>query len=946
MTRLLVAFAVLSVSGCLCARECEKDSDCGELGFCGPRKLCEARPDGGSGGGSVGGGSVGGGSVGGGSVGGGSVGGGSVGGGSVGGGSVGGGSVGGGSVGGGSVGGGSVGGGMAGGMTAGGSAGGTGGGMAGCTPACAEWAACAPLSDAGLGCVPGVLVVTAPADGEPVPARGLVPLLARLELRDGGPWPISMATIPVTTSWDAGVVPLRTGVSGSVPAAAGPGFGSVTFGWVGDGGPIPQTITRGVEFTDCAASFVSKVQPWEKCVPTTDGGRREAVVLTVAFVSPDAGTIFGPGVVVPSTVVLTVAADAGSFGGAVPWSGPGALSGIGNTRSGSATTPMGNGPFSLIAGWDGGPSGSVTLQIDALGPVLTFKVADAGLPNWKRDERLLVQVESNELLSAAPVVLLAGRDGGVTGVSAGSCGTCASLACNCYELDLAVPDWPATGMVTGFGLSATASDVFNNASSAVGPQVTVSRLKWRTSLVGVASLRAAPALDSQGNLYLGTEDPSAPSGTTGRLVSLNPADGGMRTNFPIPTGAVQSISIGQSRIGAQLGEVVYLNSNVTAGSRIDMFTTDGGPTGSSLVETMQKTYSAMALFRADNNPTPNVGAAAVFNTASLLNGFVGSAAPNAAARYSSLSAEYVMPIPGASAPFSPVNGIVFGGGGGTQLIFPTGNASTNPRRLQSRVFDRVGASWAAGATSTAPFGAAGVVANGLSAAGVTTFLSIENASASPPMRASTNLGGFVDFPTFTSLDSAGPGVVTAASGPMFDSEVLFGTNLVASSSTDWLLTTQANSATAALPNMAGGTMVAAGTAGRLLTSPVVGGGGLPHGTSGAADRVYVVLETGVVRSLVRSSSNPATQEWTATAVEVFGGPKTVYAHPTLDCGTRPFVAGRPGVLYVVATDGTVAAIIVDSSKLSTTAPWPKWQRTAGNAGNDDEALFPRNPGCN
>jgi hypothetical protein len=55
--------------------------------------------------------------------------------------------------------------------------------------------------------------------------------------------------------------------------------------------------------------------------------------------------------------------------------------------------------------------------------------------------------------------------------------------------------------------------------------------------------------------------------------------------------------------------------------------------------------------------------------------------------------------------------------------------------------------------------------------------------------------------------------------------------------------------------------------------------------------------------------------------------------------------GRPGTLYVVATDGTVAAILVDSQKLSTTAPWPKWQRTAGNAGNTDSSLFPLNPGC-
>jgi hypothetical protein len=931
MTRLLVAFAVLSVSGCLCARECKQGTtDCGPGAFCGPQNLCEALPDGGTGGGSSGGASVGGGSVGGGATGGGSVGGGSVGGGSVGG----------GSVGGGSVGGGSVGGGMAGGMTAGGSAGGTGGGIAGCTPACAEWAACAPLSDAGLGCVPGVLVVTAPADGEPVPARGLVPLLARLELQDGGPWPISMATIPVTTSWDAGVVPLRTGVSGSVPAAAGPGFGSVTFGWVGDGGPIPQTITRGVEFTDCAASFVSKVQPWEKCVPTTDGGRREAVVLTVAFDSPDAGTIFGPGVAVPSTVVLTVAADAGSFGGAVPWSDPGALSGIGNTRSGSATTPMGNGPFALIAGWDGGPSGRVTLQIDALGPVLTFKVADAGLPNWKRDERLLVQVESNELLSAAPVVLLAGRDGGVTGVSAGSCGTCASLQCNCYELDLAVPDWPATGMVTGFGLSATASDVFNNASSAVGPQVTVSRLKWRTSLVGVASLRAAPALDSQGNLYLGTEDPSAPSGTTGRLVSLNPADGGMRTNFPIPTGAVQSISIGQSRLVVSTAqppvEVVYANSNAAAASRIDLFRTDGTAAPGGITDSNRSTSGALALFRADNSPQAEVGATTVFNSGSLPPR-IASASPVRGLSNSADNSTFQLPVPSVSPPNSPVNVVIFGRDGGAELVFATDDG-VSARQLESQRF--AAGTW----TTVGSSPGLGTIGSpvGLCATADSTFLSMT--SRTPALVVSRALQGPQPLPDAGSPSSPSvtfaPVLAARASGVT----AIFNTNLTGGS--DWLFSSVADPAAPSLGVPVG--LSATTSSSRLVTSPVIGGGGLPHGPAGIGDRLFAVTQDGTIRSFVVSPVNGvagASAEWTATPAEVFGDVKTVYAHPTLDC-TRPSVAGRPGVLYVVATDGTVAAIIVDSSKLSTTAPWPKWQRTAGNAGNDDEALFPRNPGCN
>jgi hypothetical protein len=66
----------------------------------------------------------------------------------------------------------------------------------------------------------------------------------------------------------------------------------------------------------------------------------------------------------------------------------------------------------------------------------------------------------------------------------------------------------------------------------------------------------------------------------------------------------------------------------------------------------------------------------------------------------------------------------------------------------------------------------------------------------------------------------------------------------------------------------------------------------------------------------------------------------VIAHPTLDCSRN----GSPttGTLYVVSARGDVVAVIVDSTRLDDSMPWPKWQRTAGNSGN---TTFPLNPGC-
>jgi outer membrane protein assembly factor BamB len=72
---------------------------------------------------------------------------------------------------------------------------------------------------------------------------------------------------------------------------------------------------------------------------------------------------------------------------------------------------------------------------------------------------------------------------------------------------------------------------------------------------------------------------------------------------------------------------------------------------------------------------------------------------------------------------------------------------------------------------------------------------------------------------------------------------------------------------------------------------------------------------------------------------------SVLTHPTLDCNRG--ASSKTGVLYVGSSNGMIQAIIVDSPGLLDTAgAWPKYQRSAGNAGNDDTASFPTNwPGC-
>jgi hypothetical protein len=108
---------------------------------------------------------------------------------------------------------------------------------------------------------------------------------------------------------------------------------------------------------------------------------------------------------------------------------------------------------------------------------------------------------------------------------------------------------------------------------------------------------------------------------------------------------------------------------------------------------------------------------------------------------------------------------------------------------------------------------------------------------------------------------------------------------------------------------------------------------------GTGNRVYVVRGDGMLVAYDGLSVGGIANQAPAWNGALFTSSTTVLAHPTLDCSRN---GGALGTLYVVSQDGRVTAVIVDSAKLETSSPWPKWQRTAGNSGNTS---FPLNPGC-
>jgi hypothetical protein len=122
----------------------------------------------------------------------------------------------------------------------------------------------------------------------------------------------------------------------------------------------------------------------------------------------------------------------------------------------------------------------------------------------------------------------------------------------------------------------------------------------------------------------------------------------------------------------------------------------------------------------------------------------------------------------------------------------------------------------------------------------------------------------------------------------------------------------------------------------IRTSPVLGAA---RPVGGSAEG-YAVSQAG---TLVVFSQSTGAKLWDASLVPAGD---QVLTHMTMDCN-RVTSNKTTGVLYVGAKSGVVQALIVDAPRLlDSVGAWPKYQRSAGNAGNDDVTNFKTNwPGC-
>jgi hypothetical protein len=624
------------------------------------------------------------------------------------------------------------------------------------------------------------------------------------------------------------------------------------------------------------------------------------VVLGVVWTAP-LTPIGGP---THGATTLAVQLDGGSaFFGTVPYvvldGGAGSL-----TRSGdswiAANVDLGpsDGTRVVVAGWrDGGPNASLSVTVDVTGPTLSV-VLPTGFSEAKRDAVVPMLVESSESLLDAGVTF----GGRLLQPTPGTCAPLSSAGVNrCFTLDFSQP--PLLGLDGGFAVVLSGVDSLGNVTGGTDAGVVgVTRVRWTSSVTGYVQ---AMAVGSDGTLYLGTS-------TTSSTIHALSADSGVSLrDAGAAFGEVQSLAVGRYNNA----DVVFAAYNTTTANigavwGSDLTSLSGTCNGAS----GSKTYAGLALYQTSGLLPVAVGTTNAVGTsvagrsrvwiytpngaalpivATSQNDFDSAAVPTSLVTAANVVISKSTTSPTASFLRQDISGNVTAGAWWQPVTLAAdGSGGTPGTALQ------IGNDPASLAFGQALVGTTPLLAAGLNASSRQLFW-----GQSPGLD-----GGTLATPT---VDKGVPAIVSAT-------EAYVGSgNALVRFSPSFL---DAGTLSLALNNP-------------VRTSPVLtapsADGGLAQG--------YVVSRGG---ELLVFGLGTAGQQWTA---QLPGNP-TVLTHPTLDCNrARP----GTGILYVGTQAGTVTAIIVDNPKLLDDAGvWPKYQRSAGNAGNDDLNNFPTNwPSC-
>ncbi len=566
----------------------------------------------------------------------------------------------------------------------------------------------------------------------------------------------------------------------------------------------------------------------------------------------------------------------------VPLTGP-------NYTATTATLP--DGPHTVqMSLVDGGLMTSRSFSVDTVAPTLTGPLPGTSM----RDDLVVLSLTASEALELGSIQVTLG--GVMMGTSTTACGGDAG----CWTLDMSQPAMP--GLSGSFQVTATGTDLAGNVATATNlGMVSVSRKRWEVQ-VNTDEIRATPAVGRDGTLYVGT---SGGTGITGSLYGLNPLDGGVSVAATTLLGAVVSVATAVS--GADAG-LVYFTSNTTTGlvgARLEGNLSQA-PVQPASVGNGGKTYSALALV--GKQSSTEVGAVAAFSSISSSStaGRLVVYAPNSPPEGTNASPTQAFDF--SASTNEPPNNIIVSGSTAYLLTRPAG----------------AGLFWrpVTGVDGNSPMSGAPLTLASTGSALTMGQSWVDNEALVGGM------GTVHGFYRLSTAVDAGNLTVDAENGMA----AYNGTQAFAGRG-DALIAFNPQQLGAA-----GVSLAPTSNMGAIRTSPVLGAARGTEPALGYAvntdGRLFVFRQDGATNSTIDFG-------------DVFTTAGLVYAHPTLDCNRRTGAASSTtGVLYVTNNQGFVVALIVDSPKLLTTpGAWPKYQRTAGNAGNPDNTRFPLNAGC-
>ncbi len=676
-----------------------------------------------------------------------------------------------------------------------------------------------------------------------------------------------------------------------------------------------------------------------ECRAPGDGGATgecELAFERLEVLAPDGGT-FGPDASVPVVARLVrkagfsaaapsfveLALDGMALSGRVTGDGgyAGQVSTLGLTEGAHTVTVL-----AVFA--DAGLSGTGAFTVDATGPTLTFisPTRPIGSGDYQRDDVWQAAVQASESVSVAALEVGGATmdptpcDGGVQCEDGGEC--------TCFAMDLSQPE--LKGLTGNFGITMSAMDVYGNQATGDGGTVAVTRVRWVTQ-VGGGNMRVAPAVGPDGTVYVGTNDINFTAGTLQALSHLTGADAGSTTLW----GAINAVAVSPAAThvnsdGSVTGPVVYavangMGTSAAKGRLLGRSSILSGSVSTVDVPTpceglgTNKVWSGLALTK-----TTGSRVAAIATTASALS------------------------VPARVLKWDSVDGCTF-------LPLDQTTSSLGSPLEPSPVGTTV-------ETAVSP-----LILNG-----VANFVTRQPVTGIPNMgllvrRVSGLTGSMMNLESTvatleTSDQAVSLGMARFQSTELLTSSTLTGRQIyrvLASfvtrdqplSGVDYGLPVVANIGLAFIgagerlvrfnPGAASSAVELANAPGAtMLVSPV-----LLEPAGGRTAEGFTVTNDGRLVCFDASSSGVATSTWVAALPSSTGSP-VVVTHPGFDCNRRPGAAtSTTGLLYVAARDGRVYSIIVDSPRLlDDVGAWPKYQRTMGNAGNDDTNFFPTNWG--